>query len=62
VAVTETVQLAARVPADLVERLTAIAEADDRTLSYVVRPRSQPSSSGSSSVAATVARRPLSTY
>lgn len=35
--VTQTVQLAARVPEDLVAALTEIAEADDRTLSYVVR-------------------------
>lgn len=35
--VTETAQIAARVPVDLIERLEAIAEFDDRTLSYVVR-------------------------
>lgn len=36
-AVTETAQIAARVPVDLIERAEAIAKADDRTLSYVVR-------------------------
>ncbi len=35
--VTETTQLAARVPVKLVKRLEKIAKADDRTLSYVVR-------------------------
>lgn len=35
--VEQTVQLAARVPEKLVDELTKIAEADDRTLSYVVR-------------------------
>lgn len=35
--VTETVQLAARVPVDLAERLAAVAKADDRTVSYAIR-------------------------
>lgn len=35
--VSETTQIAARVPVELVERLERIAEADDRTVSYEVR-------------------------
>lgn len=35
--VTETVQIAARVPVDLRDKLEEIAERDDRNLSYLVR-------------------------
>lgn len=35
--VTQTVQVAARVPSDLLARVEAVADADDRTVSYVIR-------------------------
>lgn len=36
-AVTETTRIAARVPAELVERLARVADADNRTVSYEIR-------------------------